>query len=261
MNRKRIIILVIALSVVCGLAVAQRPSRKPRGPRVSDIPKNDQDLSGRFTFVRIRYLDTSLCPPFGPWLGDEGFWWSHDYPVAGRHLMKIMSELSKIDATIDVDEPIVTFEDPMLFKYPFAYLCEVGFMNLSEKERAGLREYILRGGFLLIDDFRGPYEFQNMQSQLKQALPEYDLKRLDQSHPIFNCFFSIKTLDVNQVYRGYNPEFWGMEDKDGRLMMIINYNYDVSDYWQFSDNPFRPIEETNEAYKFGVNYIMYALTH
>jgi len=262
MNRKRIIISVIALLLLCGLALAQRPTRKPHGPRISEMPKNDQDLSGRFTFVRIRYTDTSLCSGyFGPWLGDEGFPWSHDYPVAGRHLMKIMAELSKIDATLDVDEPIFTFDDPQVFKYPFAYLCEVGCMNLSEKELAGLREYILRGGFLLIDDFRSPWQFQNLQRQLKQALPEYEIKKLDVSNPIFNCFFSIKTLDVNPVYRGEMPEFWGMEDKDGRLMMVINYNYDASDYWQFSDNPFRPIEETNEAYKFGVNYIMYALTH
>jgi hypothetical protein len=265
MNRRRIIISIIALSLLCGIAPAQRPFRKKHveGQHYSEIPKNNQDLSGRFTFVRIRYADTSFCNGlFDPTIiGDNGFPWSHDYPVAGRHLMKIMAELSKTDVTIDVDEPIFTFDDPQLFKYPFAYLCEIGCMNLDEKEIAGLREYVLRGGFLLIDDFRSQGQLYNLQRQLKQALPEYEIKKLDPSHPIFNCFFSIKNLDVNPIYRDYTPEFWGMEDKDGRLMMIINYNYDVSDYWQFSDNPFRPIEETNEAYKFGVNYIMYALTH
>ena len=91
---------------------------------------------------------------------------------------------------------------------------------------------------------------------------------LDLSHPIFNCFFSIKTLDVAPIYPiispspEYSPEFWGLMDKDGQLGAIINYNYDVSDFWQWSDdNSFAPIDETNEAYKFGVNYIMYALTH
>ncbi len=266
MNRRRIIISIIALGLLGSLVFAQRPfgggRRRSEGPRFSEVPKNETDLSGRFTFARIRYTDTSWCSGFGPWVGDGGFPWSHDYPTAGRHLMKIMAELSKIDANLDINEPVFTFDDPQLFKYPFAYLCEVGCMNLSEKELAGLREYILRGGFLLIDDFRQSSELQNLQRQLKQALPEYDIKKLDASHPIFNCFFSIKTLDVNPVYGPYyTPEFWGMEDKDGRLMMVINYNYDVSDYWQFSDNPFRPIEETNEAYKFGVNYIIYSLTH
>ena len=201
-------------------------------------------------------------------LGDGGPPWSHDYPVAGRHLMKIMSELSKIDATLDVNEPILSLDDPMLFKFPFAYMCEVGFMNLNDAETNGMREYLKRGGFLLIDDFRSSQQFYNLQMHVKRAFPELEMKKLDLSHPIFNCFFSIKTLEVNPVYGGgfgsrepVNPEFWGLEDETGRLMMIVNYNYDVSDYWQFSDNPFRPIEETNDAYKFGVNYIIYALTH
>ncbi|HEY7184739.1 MAG TPA: DUF4159 domain-containing protein [Blastocatellia bacterium] len=273
MNRRKIIISIIALSLICGLALAQRqPYRKQHveGEHYGEVPKNTQDLSGRFTFARIRYKDLESCYyRYDPTIiGDGGLPWSHDYPTAGRHLMKIMAELSKTDVTLDVNEPIFTFDDPQLFKYPFAYLCEIGCMNLDDKEIAGLREYILRGGFLLIDDFRMPREFYNLQRQLKEALPEYEMKKLDPSHPIFNCFFSIKTLDVAPIYpinapsSTYSPEFWGLIDKDGQLGAIINYNYDVSDFWQWSDdNSFAPIDETNEAYKFGVNYIMYALTH
>jgi hypothetical protein len=87
------------------------------------------------------------------------------------------------------------------------------------------------------------------------------MKQLDISHPIFNCFFSIKSLDVRSPYGRLRPEFWGLEDKGGRLMAIINYNNDVSDYWQWSNDPFQPIDDTNTAYKFGVNYVFYALTH
>lgn len=274
---KRIIISVIALCLLAGLALAQRGGgggrhRKPTMdlPPVYEngIPKTDENLSGRFTFVRIRY-DMSMYSnySFGP-LGDGGPPWSHDYPVASRHLMKIIGELSKIDATLDINEPILTFDDPLLFKFPFAYLAEPGFMNLGDAEIAGMREYCLRGGFLLIDDFRDPRQFAVTQYHIKKAFPEFELKKLDVSHPIFNCFFSIQTLELPPIYGGgyvtretLYPEFWGLEDEHGRLMMIVNYNYDVSDYWQFSDNPFRPIEETNEAYKFGVNYILYALTH
>ncbi len=236
---------------------------------VDGIPKADVNLSGRFTFVRVRF-NMGIDPSWGGFsnqLGDGGPLWSHDYPDAGRHLMKIMGELSKIDANLDINEPIVTFDDPAIFQFPFAYICEVGYMDLNEKEIAGMREYLLRGGFLLVDDFRGPGDFENLREHVKLAFPEFELKRLDVSHPIFNCFFSIKTLELNPMYstRGggfsFNPEFWGLEDKTGRLMMAINYNYDVSDWWQFSDNPFRPIEETNEAYKFGVNYIIYSMTH
>jgi Domain of unknown function (DUF4159) len=279
MKKRKLTISIIALCLLTGLALGQRPHRrKPTMdlPPVSEggIPKADENLSGRFTFVRVRF-DTSQYASayrYNNILGDGGPPWSHDYPVAGRHLMKIMAELSEIDVNLDVNEPIVTFDDPALFKFPFAYLCEVGFMELDDKEIQGWREYLLRGGFLMVDDFRAQYDFQNFQDHVKRAFPEYQLKKLDISHPIFNCFFSIKTLELNPVYgRGtyYDsfggqsllPEFWGLEDETGRLMMVANYNYDVSDYWQFSDNPFSPIEETNEAYKFGVNYIIYALTH
>lgn len=277
MKRRKLIVSTIALCLLASLTPAQRPHRKKPTmdlPPVYEngIPKPDENLSGRFTFVRVRY-DTSLSVSsfqyqYNPILGDGGPPWSHDYPVAGRHLMKIMSELSKIDANLDINEPIVAFDNPALFKFPFAYLCEVGYMNLTDKEITGMREYLLRGGFLLVDDFRSPREFYNLQLYVKRAFPEYELKKMDVSHPIFNCFFSIKTLEINPIYGGgyvtretMIPEFWGLEDENGRLMMVINYNYDVSDFWQFSDNPFKPIEETNEAYKFGVNYIMYALTH
>jgi hypothetical protein len=271
MKSRWVIVTIISLCLLVSLVFAQGPHRRKPTMNLppvyeNGIPKADVSLSGRFTFVRVRFnMGVESSWRFSPVLGDGGPLWSHDYPVAGRHLMKIMAELSKIDANLDINEPIVTFDDPAIFKFPFAYICEVGFMDLSDTEIAGMREYLLRGGFLLVDDFRGPEDFYNLREQVKQAFPEYELKRLDVSHPVFNCFFSIKTLEINPMYgnRGYwlNPEFWGLEDKSGRLMMAVNYNYDVSDWWQFSDDPFRPIEETNEAYKFGVNYIIYSLTH
>jgi hypothetical protein len=217
-----------------------------------------RDVSDKFTFVRIRY---GPPPHPGEYLGDEGPPWSHDYPEAGLHFTKILSELSKLQVNTDMNEYIFSFDDPNLFKYPFAYLCEVGYMYLSDEEIAGMREYLLRGGFLLVDDFRGYNQLQNFLYYVKRALPEYEVKELDITHPIFNCFFSIKSLDVRPPYGYGRPQFLGVEDKRGRLMMIINYNNDVSDYWQWSNDPFQPIEDTNEAYKFGVNYVFYALTH
>ncbi|MBO0721128.1 MAG: DUF4159 domain-containing protein [Blastocatellia bacterium] len=274
MKKRRLTVIIIALCLLAGLAAAQRPHKKQslNLPPVTEdsIPKVDENLSGRFTFARIRF-DTSQLASYYSYsnvLGDHGPPWSHDYPDAGRHLMKIMNELSKADVSLDINEPIFSFDDPALFKFPFAYLCEVGFMDLSDKEIQGWREYCLRGGFLIVDDFRTPAQFQNFQDHVKRAFPEYQLKKLDLSHPIFNCFFSIKTLELKPIYgNGYvtreveYPEFWGLEDDTGRLMMVVDYNYDVSDFWQWSDNAFAPIEETNEAYKFGVNYIVYALTH
>lgn len=279
-DKKRFFCALLLLCLSTGIALAQRQFN-PNRPRkqtsneppvyADNIPKPDRDLSGRVTFTRIRFDMPGLSAgyAFGE-LGDHGPPWSHDYPTAGRHLMKIISEVSKVDATVDANEPIFRFGEPELYKYPFVYLCEVGFMGLNEQEIAGMREYLLRGGFVCVDDFREDNQLINLNQHIKRAFPEpeYQLKKLDISHPIFNCFFSIKTLDLPPIYGGgyvtreaQRPEFYGLEDKSGRLMMIINHNYDVSDFWQWSDNAFRPIEETNEAYKFGVNYIIYALTH
>ena len=215
------------------------------------------DVSNKFTFARIMFGEFHSGWP----IGDRGMMWSHDYPEAGLHFSKILSEVSKIPINLDMNEYIFRFDDPDLFKYPFAYLCEVGDLDLTDEEVAGMREYLLRGGFLLVDDFRGSWSMQNFANYVKRALPEHEIKELDVSHPIFNCFFSIKSLDDTRSYGRYRPMYFGVEDKNGRLMMIINYNNDVSDYWQWSNNPFSPIEDTNTAYKFGVNYVFYAITH
>ena len=187
--------------------------------------------------------------------------WSHDYPDAGLHFAKIVSELSKLRVTLDSNEPIFRFDDPDIFKYPFMYLCEVGYMTLSDEEIAGMREYCLRGGFVLVDDFRNPRQMQNFMYYVKRAFPEFEMKELDITHPIFNCFYSIKTLNVKQPYDRGKPYFLAIEDKHDRVMMMINYNNDISDFWQWSDNTVYPIDDTNEGYKFGVNDLFYALTH
>ncbi|MGH9763975.1 MAG: DUF4159 domain-containing protein, partial [Blastocatellia bacterium] len=114
------------------------------------------DLSDKFTFTRAMF-GGPIIP--GEVLGDDGPMWSHDYPDGGLHFSKILSELSKMRVTLDTPEKIFRFSDPNLCKYPFAYLCEVGYIDLTEDEVKGMREYLLRGGFLIVDDFRGPYQF------------------------------------------------------------------------------------------------------
>jgi hypothetical protein len=256
--------------IVVAVAAALVPSTLSAASSAADQPFRYEDRrfgelkdqSDKFKFVRIK-----IAPMVRGCLGDAPCEeWSHDYPEAGIHFSKILSELSKLQVVLDEDEYIFSFADPNLMKYPFAYMCEVGFMQLNDAEIMGMREYLLRGGFLLVDDFRpgrGNQQMRNFQYYLKQALPEYEMKPLDISHPIFNCFFSIKTLDVRSPYDRGQPEFLGVSDKNGRLMMVINYNNDVSDYWQWSGDPFQPLpaEDTQGAYKFGVNYAFYALTH
>jgi hypothetical protein len=218
----------------------------------------NRPYDGRFTFARIRY------EPLG---GGEGFRrrdlkWDHDYPRAERNFTKILKEITLLDAYIEGGN-IFAADDPELMKFPIAYLCEPGFWTMTEEEKLALRAYLAKGGFLIIDDFAGQHWY-NFEQQIRELLPEAQLVKLDTSDPIFDSFYRIETLEYVHPNYGLPSEFWGIyEDNDPskRLLMIVNYNNDIGDYWEWSDAGFLPIDLTNEAYKLGVNYVMYAYTH
>jgi len=209
----------------------------------------------KFTMGRIQFNTRSFRR-----FGRGGPPWSHDYPRGEQHLMKIVSEVTRLDA--NPEGHIVSFDTPEVFRYPIAYMCEVGFLDLSEVEVVNMREYLLRGGFLIVDDFRGERDLDNFRSQMQLVFPDRRLEEIPRDHPIFTCFYDISKLFPPPPYAQYLiPQYLGVSDDHGRLMMVVDYNNDISEYWEWSDNPWMPIDETNEAYKYGVNYIMYALTH
>ena len=125
-----------------------------------------------------------------------------------------------------------------------------------------MAEYLLRGGFLIVDDFRGDRALENFKNNLKLAFPDRSLEDVPRTDPIWTCFYDISKLFPEAPYsRMLVPRYLGLRDDKGRLMMIVNHNTDISEYWEWSNQPFYSLEETNEAYKYGVNYIMYPLTH
>jgi Domain of unknown function (DUF4159) len=227
-------------------------------------PLPNTKYDGRFTFVRVRYEPA----PGGYWPGRRPSW-IHGYPLAERNLMKIMNEISLIGAHNDINT--VTLDDPELFRYPIAYIIEVGWWTVTDKEAAGLRAYLQKGGFLFIDDFkpagwRGPGGgWEPFAETMRRVLPDVQFLDVDASDPVFHSFFEIQNIDhFPQAYVSGDPVFKGIyEDNDRRkrLMAIINYNTDVSQYWEWSGRGFRPFDQTNEAYKLGVNYLLYGLSH
>ena len=251
----RSILLVILSLVLCSPLTGQR--RRDRGPSSPiDHKAYNVEYGGDFTFVRIRYYEGFG----GRFSRNPG--WAHDYPRAERNFSKIVNEITNVHMRADGSN-ILTLDDPDLFRYPIAYLSEPGAWSMNELEQAGLRNYLLKGGFMIVDDFRGS-QWSNFAAQVAQVFPELRLVRLDETHPIFNSFFAIESLDQFVApYGGEHPEFWGMfenNDPEGRLLMIVNYNNDIGDYWEFSDTGWLPIDLSNEAYKLGVNYLVYAMT-
>lgn len=244
--------VVVATAAAVGLAaLADTPVS---GPTQFD--------GGQFVFARLQYADG-----YGLSLNAQGQpGWAHDYPRAEANLMRILDDITYIKPYLGRDGgTILALDDPNLFKYPFAYLSEPGYWGLNDAEAEGLRNYLLKGGFLIFDDFRSDAHWLNLETQMGKVLPDLRWIQLDASHPVYHAFFDINTLeDYEQAYPGYDPIFFGLfedNDPDGRLMVVANHNNDIGEYWEFSMTGWVPIDISNEAFKLGVNYIMYAMTH
>ena len=130
-----------------------------------------------------------------------------------------------------------------------------------------------QGGFLVIDDFWGTYEWENFEHEIRQVLPEFEIVDLDIDHPIFTTFYEIEEIiqvpNVGNGVRGgptherdgYVPVVRGIHDENGRLMVVINWNTDLGDAWEWADNPYYPLRYSTYAYEMGVNFIVYAMSH
>ena len=211
---------------------------------------------GRFTFVRLRYGG-------GLGYGRRGMSsaWNHDYPRAEQNLALILRELTLID--VNQNARILDLDDPELFHYPIAYMWEPGFWTMTDLQATRFREYLLKGGFAIFDDFEYD-QWDNFEAQMRRVLPEVRFVKLDASHPVFDSFFRMKTIDFPHPMYGIMPTYYGaFEDNDPskRLIVIANHNHDVAEYWEYSGTGVMPIDLSNEAYKLGVNYMIYGLTH
>jgi hypothetical protein len=239
---------------------AQSRVGRPQLPQT----QGNVEYDGRPTFVRLRYSSGfSGFGGFGRRGGGREAGWAHDYPTADLNLMQIVRELTLADARVDGSN-IFALDDPELFRHPIAYMSEPGYWVPSESEANGLRNYLLKGGFIIFDDFRGA-DWYNLEEQMRRVLPDHRFIQLDVLSPVFHSFFDLQSLDVIEHPYGAAPAtYFGLfEDNDprGRLMAIANRDGDLGEYWEYSATGFFAVDLSNEAYKFGVNYIIYGLTH
>jgi hypothetical protein len=252
--------LVRALAIVAAVAAAGAGVFAQdffgRRDRWAGINENT-DYDARLTFVRIRFTGGPGSFARRGSYGEPP--WAHDYPTSDTHLMKILKELTSVTPHTD-ESNVYTFDDPELFNYPIAYVSEPGMMTASDAEIAGLRNYLKKGGFVIFDDFRDR-DWYNLETQMRRALPEARWVVLDHTHPIFNSFFEIKNFNFGQY--GQETYYGIFEDNDPnkRLLAVAGHNQDLGEFWEFSDTGILPIDLSNEAYKFGVNYFIYGLTH
>jgi hypothetical protein len=234
------------------------------GAGATEFSRDNVRYDGRFTYTRLRYTPSfTSYGGGGGWFGGVNYSWDHDYPRSDRTFPTILAELTHLAIRRDSSN-ILAFDDPELLKFPFAYLSEAGMMVPTDAEIAGLRDYLLKGGFVIADDFAGPGAWLNFERHLRRMLPDARPIRLTAAHPIFHSFFDIDSLDFMHPFFGVRSEFYGVfEDNDPshRMMMIVNFNADISESWEWSGTGFIPIDLTNEMFKLGVNYVVYAMTH
>lgn len=247
-------VCALIATVTSGLEAQRR-----RGSFNEDVQQFNVPYDGTFTFLRLRYAPLSVWGGRGR--GEPQ--WAHDWPRAERHMATMLGEMTTIEPNHEGSN-IYDADDPEIFKFPVVYISEPGYWSLNEEEKLNLRNYVLKGGFLIFDDFAGP-DWYNFEEKIGQLLPGVYPVRLDATHPIFHAFFQIESLDsFVHPLQGIPSEFYGLfedNDPDNRMLGIVNYNNDIGEAWEWSDVGWIPIEITNDAYKLGINYFVYAMTH
>ena len=226
-------------------------------------PPPDAAEPAEYYFSRLIYT----ANPQGRW-GPGA--WIIDSPKAERHFLQGVRRLTNIHA--NSAEKYIEATDPGLFNYPWLYSVEVGHWDLSQEEADILREYLLRGGFLVVDDFHGTFEWAMFMRSLRMIFPDRPIVEIANDDPVFHLLYDLgdrfqvpglQFLYTGRIYEldGVEPHWRGIYDDKGRLMVVINFNMDLGDSWEHADLPAYPERYTAMGYRLGINYIIYDMTH
>lgn len=221
-----------------------------------------------FHFVRVEYVDLP-----GMNRGWRRGWWRQDWPDAEIHFAQGIRRLTQIDVGEGVH---MRLTDERIFDYPWIYVTQAGYWDLSDEETGALREYLLRGGFLMTDDFYGEREWDVFADAMRRVFPELPIVEVPEDDPTLHVLYDLdQRIQIpglrhlrmgvgGRTYaepQGAGPHWRGIYDSNGRMMVAANYNMDIGDAWEHADWPEYPEPMTALAYRFGINYIVYAMTH
>jgi hypothetical protein len=213
---------------------------------------------GEWHFARLVYKSAEYRSSFDT-----------DYPEAEIHLRQGLGRLTRIDVGGDT---FIELDDEDIMNYPWLYAVEVGRWYLDDRDAALIREYLLRGGFLMVDDFWGSRQWAVFEDSMRRVFPDRPIVEIDESDPLMTLVYDLdKSIQIPGVsfFRsgvtwqqdGRVPYWRGIYDDDGRLMVAINFNMDLGDAWEHADDPRYPEAFTGLAYRFAVNYAIYSMTH
>jgi hypothetical protein len=235
-------------------------------------PRMDPDETpGRWPFYWTRAVYTGYGRGWYGRGGRGGGSWATDYPKGDRQFLIVLKRLVRLRA---YDwENAVSLTDPDIRRFPIIYAVEVGRMDMTEDEVEGLRSYLEAGGFLIVDDFWGSREWAQFEYNIRRVFPDRPIVDLGLDHPLFSAYYDIEEiLQVPNIrngaggYRthesdGYVPYVRGITDDSGRLMVVINWNTDLGDAWEWAESPYYPLVFSTFAYEIGTNMIVYGMSH
>jgi hypothetical protein len=246
----------------------------------SDAPESEFPANAEFHFLRVEYQD-DRGGGFGGGFrqvsrrGRASGWWAQDWPDADEHFTKGVQRLTRIDAG---NPQHVSLKDEKLFDYPWIYATQTGYWNLSDQETSQLREYLLRGGFIMTDDFwdqNGPQEWEVFTEAMNRVLPGQPINDIGLDDSVMHVLYDIQQKDLmfipgsrhlggdGKVYQppGTKSAWKAIYDPKNRMVVSVNFDTDIGDAWEFADVPYYPEAMTTLAYHYGINYLMYAITH
>ena len=222
----------------------------------------DADEKTEFAFARLRY--PSVPSRF------TLFSWGTDSPKSERQFVLGVRRLTRLH-TRSVEE-VVNLNDEDVFDWPWMYAVEVGYWNLTDIQISRLREYLLRGGFLMVDDFHGTFEWDRFMAGMRRVFPDRQVVDIPDNDEVFHVLYDLSErvqvpglqfLYTGRIYErdGYTPYWRGIYDDQNRLMVLICHNQDYGDAWEWADYPRYPERYASQAYRLGINGIIYAMTH
>jgi hypothetical protein len=258
-------------------ALASTASAAGAGQRPGPVVLSPQQAAKEFhEFYFTRGIYSDGRGRFGRGGFGGGGSWATDYPKADQQFMVVLNRLIDID-NYAMDHAI-DLGDPDIRRFPFVYILETGRMNMTDQQVEGLRNYLLAGGFLVVDDIWGPYELANLERELARVFPEKRLRELPLDHSVFNNVYDVSNViqvpnvRTGQMHGQYGtptdegpgsevPHVFGMDDDRGELMVMVNWNTDIGDAWEWAENPYYPLKFSTYAFEIGVNMIVYAMSH
>ncbi|MGD0497602.1 MAG: DUF4159 domain-containing protein [Bryobacteraceae bacterium] len=268
-----------ALLAVAGAGLAQRGRGRFQQLQLEDEGPQIPVRAAEFHFIRTEYTDLPQYHRGFGYASREGMgsgWWIVDWPAADNHFTAGLQRLTRIDVG---DPRHVRLTDDQLFDYPWIYATQTGWWGLSDEEIARLREYLLRGGFLVTDDFWGPEQWEVFRETMARVLPGEPITDIAPTDAVMHVLYDIQDKDRTIIPgsrhlrrrpdgsveivlpEGAVPAWRAMYDDRKRMVVAVNFNTDVGDAWEFADVPYYPEAMTALAYRYGVNYVIYSMTH